>query len=47
VHFNEDSSRSKWHKKEKYLLIWCVVKLTEKRNIKFKESVFMRPKFAF
>ncbi|CAD8161366.1 unnamed protein product [Paramecium pentaurelia] len=37
VHFNKDSNRSKWHKKDKYLLIWCIVKLAEKRNIKFNE----------
>ncbi|CAD8075355.1 unnamed protein product [Paramecium primaurelia] len=39
VLFNEDSTRSKWHKKDQYLLIWCVVKLTEKRNIQYNESL--------
>ncbi|CAD8080337.1 unnamed protein product [Paramecium sonneborni] len=29
--------RSKWHQKDKYLLIWCVVKLAELRQIKFNE----------
>ncbi|CAD8150249.1 unnamed protein product [Paramecium octaurelia] len=37
VHFNQDSNRSKWHEKDKYLFIWCVAKLAEKRNLQFYE----------
>ncbi|CAK70031.1 unnamed protein product (macronuclear) [Paramecium tetraurelia] len=37
VHFNQQSNRSKWHQKDKYLFIWCVAKLAEKRNLKFYE----------
>ncbi|CAD8081743.1 unnamed protein product [Paramecium sonneborni] len=33
----KQKDRSKWHQKDKYLLIWCVAKLAELKNIKFNE----------
>ncbi|CAD8160455.1 unnamed protein product [Paramecium octaurelia] len=39
VHFDENTTRSKLHDKDKYLLIWCVVKLAKKRNIEFNDLI--------